>query len=489
MNDPLHVIFIVVSALLLLSIFASKLATRFGIPALLLFILIGIGVGSEGFGGVEFDNPQLTQSVGVVALVFILFSGGLDTRWQSVQSALKEGLLLSTVGVGLTAVAVAWLAHTVLGFSWEGGILLGATMASTDAAAVFSVLRGKNVNLKGKLQPVLELESGSNDPMAVFLTLGMIQLITLPNAQPSDLIVMFVVQMSIGAIMGVAVGFLMLSAINRLRLEYDGLYPVLTISFVLLCYGLTSTLGGNGFLAIYLTGLIVGRGNVIHKNSLLDFHDGLAWLMQIAMFILLGLQVFPSRLVDVAGVGLLVAIFLIFVARPLSVFIALTPLRVRFREMVFISWVGLRGAAPIILATFTQIAGISLPLPIFDLVFFVVLVSVLLQGTTIVPVARWLGLYESGEPDTSLIAGIRKGSRINDFLLEIRTTAASAANGMQIIDLQLPKGTLIVLINRQSEVIVPQGSTTIEAGDQILFLTPKDTHALIRRLFTEPASP
>jgi cell volume regulation protein A len=488
-----HVVFLVVAALLSASIFASKLAVRFGIPALLLFILIGMGIGSEGFGGIEFDNPQLTQTVGVVALVFILFSGGLDTRWQRARAAAKESLLLSTVGVAITAGAVGWMAATFFGFSWIGGILLGATMASTDAAAVFSVLRGKNVRLKGKLQSILELESGSNDPMAIFLALGMIQLLTQPQTQAIDLLPVFVVQMSLGAAAGITLGWLMLLAINRLRLEYNGLYPVLTVSFVLLCYGLTTTIGGNGFLAIYIAGLLAGRSDFIHKNSLIDFHDGLAWLMQISMFIILGLQVFPSRLFDVALVGLLTAMFLIFVARPLSVFVALLPLKVTWREKVFISWVGLRGAAPIILATFSQIADVQLPLPIFDLVFFVVLVSVLLQGKTIIMAARWLGLHETSEPDVSLMTRVLRGRTINDHLLEAKVTADSEVAGKQIIDLELPPGTLIVLINRQAELIVPQGSSTIEVGDQILILAPKISHDSLYKRFagvsTEGAAP
>jgi cell volume regulation protein A len=474
----------IVSLIILASVVASKLAVRFGVPALLLFILIGMGIGSEGFGGVEFDNPKLTQSVGVVALVFVLFSGGLDTHWRDVQTVAKESLLLSTLGVGITALSIGWLAHMFLEFTWEGGILLGATMASTDAAAVFSVLRGKNVNLKGKLKSILEVESGSNDPMAVFLTLGMIELLNANNAQAIDLLPLFIIQMTVGVLMGVIVGSLMLFAINHLRLEHDGLYPALTMGFVLLCYGLTSSLDGNGFLAIYITGLVVGRKDFIHKNSLQDFHDGLAWLMQITMFILLGLQVFPSRLFDVAGEGLFIAIFVILAARPLSVFIVLFPLRISVEEKLFISWVGLRGAAPIILATFSQIADVRLPVPIFDLVFFVVLISVSLQGTTIVPVARWLGVYEAEKPQKTLLTQIKQGSKINDYLFEINVPKHSAIIGKQIINLDLPTGALIVLITRESEIIVPQGHTVMEDNDQILILATKTQHSFIHDLFT-----
>jgi cell volume regulation protein A len=259
---------------------------------------------------------------------------------------------------------------------------------------------------------------------------------------------------------------------------------VLTVSFVLLCYGLSTALGGNGFLAIYLAGLMIGRSDFIHKNSLSQFHDGLAWLMQIGMFIILGLQVFPSRLLSAAGMEIVLALFLIFLARPLSVFVALLPTRVTLKERLFVSWVGLRGAAPIILATFSQIAAIRLPLPIFELVFFVVLVSVLLQGTTIVPVARWLGLYDDRQVPASLIAQIKQGSRINDHLFEVILPHNSAVVGQQIIDLHLSSGVLIVLINRSGEIIVPQGSTMLAAHDQLLVLAPRTEQASIQAQLT-----
>lgn len=487
MSYPIHILFLIIAALLVLSVVISKLSVRIGVPVLLVFILIGMGIGSEGFGGITFDDPELTQSVGVVALVFILFAGGLDTQWQTVRMAIKEGVLLSTIGVGITAVAVAWLAVTFMGFTWLTGILLGATMAATDAAAVFSVLRGKGVELKGKLKPILELESGSNDPMAVFLTLGMIQWITTPGTQIMDLLGMFVIQMSLGLLIGVLIGYLTIYALNQLRLEYDGLYPVLTIGFVLLCYGFTTAVGGNGFLAIYVTGLLLGRGDFIHKASLTHFHDGLAWLMQIVMFIVLGLQVFPSRLLEVALSGLFVAGFMIFIARPLSVFIALLPLRTTLREKLFISWVGLRGAAPIILATFSMIADIDVPVPIFELVFFVVLVSVLFQGTSIIFVARRLGLYETEPPTPSLMSRIMQGGRFNDYLIEIEIPANASIANKRIVDVPLPEGTLIVLINRESKMLIPQGKSTLNAGDQVLVVVPKSNQDIVRSLLSEPA--
>ena len=302
-------ILIAASGLLLLSVIASKAFGRMGIPALLLFLGIGMLAGSDGPGGIHFDNPWLAQSLGVVALTFILFAGGMDTDWESVRRALGIGVGLSTVGVAVTAGLVGWFAVAALQMSWHEGLLIGAIVSSTDAAAVFAVMRSRYVSLRGILKPLLELESGSNDPMAVFLTIGIISLITGASGSPLDLVPMFIRQMVLGGAIGYGIGKLMVLLVNRLRLEYEGLYPVLTLSFVLLTYSGSTWLGGNGFLAVYLAGLMMGNSEFVHKRSLTRFHDGLAWLMQITMFLALGLQVFPTQLVPIAGTGLLLALF------------------------------------------------------------------------------------------------------------------------------------------------------------------------------------
>lgn len=460
--------------LLFLSIFASKIAARAGIPALLLFLALGMLAGSDGILGIYFDYPALAQAIGVVALIFILFSGGLDTQWRDIRPVLPHGIALATLGVSITAIAVGWFSTTFLGFSWAEGILLGAIISSTDAAAVFAMLRGSR--LKGKLIPLLELESGSNDPMAVFLTIGMIQLIQQPDLPPTALIPLFIVQMGIGGGMGILVGLTMRRAINHVRLEYDGLYPVLTIATVLLTYGVTTILGGNGFLAVYLVGILFSQVKLIHKRSLSDFHDGLAWLMQIAMFLALGLQVYPSQLPAIAGQGLAIAVFVIVIARPISVGIALLFSRFSWRERVFVSWVGLRGAAPIILATFPLLAGIEQATTFFNLVFFIVLASVLLQGTLIIPVAKALRVYADHEPKTlSPLAFVMEDGVISNNLIEFSVPEASPVCGQQIADLALPEGTLIVLIGRKGDLVVPRGGTVLESGDQVLLLT-QDAH-------------
>lgn len=483
----IELLFVALAVFLLLAILGSKAATKTGVPVLLLFLLLGMLAGSDGLGGIQFDNPWLAQSVGVVALAFILFSGGLDTPWQDVRPVLKQGLALSTLGVTLTALCVGWFAATFLGFTLPEGILLGAIIASTDAAAVFSVLNSKSVRLKGRLKELLELESGSNDPMAVFLTVGMLQLIANPGQSPLTLIPMFILQMGLGALIGYGVGRGAVWLINRLRLEYDGLYPVLSFALVLVTYGATALVGGNGFLAVYLAGLVMAQQEFVHKRSLVQFHDGLAWLMQIIMFVTLGLQVYPSRLPDVALAGLYVAVFLILFARPLSVFLALAPTKLNLREKVFVSWVGLRGAAPIVLATFPVLAGVAKADTIFHLVFFIVLTSVLLQGTLIIPAAKWLKVYDATPPRPSPLAYVMRDRTIANDLAEVHVGAGAPAVGKQIVDLHLPPDVLLVLIGRGGDMIVPRGSTVIEEGDAVLVMAPASAGGSVRAALGETA--
>ena len=482
---PIEFLFVALATFLLFAILGSKVATKTGVPVLILFLVLGMVAGSDGVGGFYFDNPWLAQSVGVVALAFILFSGGLDTPWAGVRPVLKQGLALSTLGVTLTALCVGWFAAAFLGFTLPEGVLLGAIIASTDAAAVFAVLNSKSVRLTGRLKELLELESGSNDPMAVFLTVGMLQLLSNPGQSPLSLIPMFVLQMGLGALIGIAVGRGSVWAINRLRLEYDGLYPVLSFALVLLTYGATALVGGNGFLAVYLAGLVMAQQDFVHKRSLVQFHDGLAWLMQIVMFVTLGLQVFPSRLPEVALSGLYVALFLIFFARPLSVFLALSPTKLSVRQKLFVSWVGLRGAAPIVLATFPLLAGAAKADTIFHLVFFIVLTSVLLQGTLIIPMARWLGVYDATPSRPSPLAYVMRDRTIANDLTEIHVPSSAPAVGKQVVDLHLPPDVLLVLIGRGGDMIVPRGGTVIEPGDTVLVMAPPGSSAQVRSALGE----
>lgn len=378
--------------LLLLGVGASKISSRLGVPSLLLFLFLGMLAGSEGIGGIYFDNPYLAQLLGTLALVFILHSGGLSTRFTEIRPVLWEALSLSTLGVLLTAGAVTALAFYVLGFPLLLAALLGATISSTDAAAVFNVLRAKNLRLKGTLGPLLELESGANDPMAVFLTVAIDRLIANSHFSLTKMVLMFFNQMGLGALVGLGMGWLLIYILKKIKLEHLGLYHVLSMGWALLTYVVASFAGGSGFLAVYLTGILVGNKTEVYHRELLQFHDGLAWLMQIMMFLTLGLLVFPSRLLPVFWMGLEISVFLIFVARPAAVWLSLLFSRRKPGEKFLVSWVGLKGAVPIILATFPYLAGIRQADLIFNLVFFIVLISTLFQGSTIALVARWLKL-------------------------------------------------------------------------------------------------
>ncbi|MEO5863893.1 MAG: potassium/proton antiporter [Nitrospiraceae bacterium] len=383
MPTSISVIFIVFSTLVILSVLTIKLSNRFGIPSLVLFLAIGMLAGSDGLGGITFDNPPLVQSLGITALVLILFSGGLDTEWAAIRPILWQGLSLSTIGVLVTALLVGLFVAWVQGFSFLEGLLLGAIVSSTDAAAVFMVLRARKTKIPRRLIQLLEFESGSNDPMAVVLTIALIRLLTEPSTSFEELVVFFVVEMAVGTVIGIAMGEIMRRSFNALDLELEGIYPVLSVALALLTYGMTDYLGGSGFLAVYLAGLVMQRKPFTHQQSVLRFHDGLAWLMQVTMFLALGLQVFPARLVPIAGVGILVSLFLIFIARPASVHTALVFSPMSLREQTLVAWAGLRGAVPIILATFPLVAGIEKADMIFHLVFFIALTSVVMQGTAI----------------------------------------------------------------------------------------------------------
>jgi cell volume regulation protein A len=475
-------ILLVASILLIAGVLVSKLSSRLGIPALLLFIGLGMLAGSEGPGGIPYDDPRSAQFTGVVALAFILFAGGLDTDRKSLSGVLWQGLSLATVGVLITAVVVGFAAMAVLKLSWLEGLLLGSIVSSTDAAAVFSILRGQRIGLKGATTPLLELESGSNDPMAAFLTMAVIALLGDAHASWISIPLMFVLQMVVGAVAGFAAGKATVLVLNWLKLETEGLYPVLTIGAVLLAYSVAAILQGSGFLAVYIAGIVIGNSEVIQKRSLVRFHDGIAWLMQIAMFLVLGLLVFPSRLIAVAGPSLLISLSLILIARPVAVFAALAAARLRFSQKVFISWVGLRGAVPIVLATFPYLGGIPKPDLYFDVVFFIVLSSVLLQGTTLRYAARWLRLECPLPPSRQYPLELVSTGQTNSDLVPLTVAGNSSAAGKRIMDLHLPASALVVLIARGDNFIAPRGATLLQAGDTLQVLTDKRDIAAARTI-------
>ncbi|MBN1823382.1 MAG: potassium/proton antiporter [Endomicrobiales bacterium] len=482
---PLEIIITGASLLLIISIVASKASSRFGIPSLLLFLFIGMLFGSEGLGLIKFDSPVLAQYIGVVALVFILFFGGLETEWKSVRPILKHGILLSTLGVFVTAFSLGAFMVFVFGFSWLEGLLFGSIVSSTDAAAVFSVLRSKKLSLSGEVGPLLELESGSNDPMAVFMTIGFIGLITGKRSGYLEISAMFFLQMGVGVLLGYYFGKAIVYLINKIKLEYDGLYPVLTLSLILLAYALTSFSKGNGFMAVYIIGLVMGNSDLIQKRNLIHFHGGVAWLMQITMFLALGLLVSIKGIASVAGIGILVSLFLMFVARPIGVFSSLAFKGFYVAQQAFISWVGLRGSVPIILATFPLIAGVKNSEMMFNIVFFVVLTSALFQGTSIPFAAKFFRVDAPLKSRKRYPIEFEHTDDLNTRLVEFTVPYDSWMIGKAVSEIGLPQDSLITLIARNEDFIVPSGQTVLESGDVLLTLVNNNNLTEITDLFSK----
>ncbi|MCW5899093.1 MAG: potassium/proton antiporter [Flavobacteriales bacterium] len=483
MSISVEQILLVGALLLLVSILASKTSGRLGVPSLLLFMGVGMVAGTDGLGIIDLQDAGIAQFLGIVALVFILFSGGMDSRLESVRPVFWRGLSLSTVGVLLTAVIVGLSVPLFTSLGWREGLLLGAVISSTDAAAVFTILRSKGMGLKGNLRQTLELESGSNDPMAFFLTTAMLQLVIAPEASPWTLVPMFFLQMGIGALMGWGMGMLMTRVLNRIHLDFEGLYPVLMLALVMLTFAATDAVGGNGFLAVYLAGVVLGNDDFIHKRSLIRFYDGQAWLMQIVMFLTLGLLVNPREIVPVMGAGLIISLVLIFIARPLAVLIALLPFRMMFAKRVLISWVGLRGAVPIVFATYPLMAGVEHAGLIFNIVFFIVLTSVLLQGTTLPLVARWLGLERPESARRLSPYDLEISPELRGELRQLLIPAGCTGDGRQMVDLHFPLGSLVTRIDRSGVHIFPSGNTKVQGGDRLTVITskPRELDELARR--------
>ncbi|WP_418411657.1 potassium/proton antiporter [Barnesiella intestinihominis] len=473
-------ILLVGAILLFLSVLVGKTGAKFGVPALLLFLGVGMLAGSDGFG-IYFDNPQIAQFIGTVALCIILFSGGMDTHYREIKPILAPGVTLATLGVLMTTIITGLFIYSLsdlLPGNFQLGLLesmlLAAVMSSTDSASVFSILRSKGISLKERLRPTLELESGSNDPMAYMLTILLIQVIEIGVIDWPHSIVLLFMQLSIGAAAGFALGYAIVWIINRINVPNESLYPVLLFSCVFFVFAFTNLLQGNGYLAVYIAGLVVGNRKLVHKRSLTTFFDGFTWLFQIVMFLTLGLLVNPSELPAVAGVGLLVAIFMIVVSRPISVFTCLLPFR-RFttRARVYISWVGLRGAVPIIFATYPLMsAEIPNARMIFNIVFFVTIVSLLVQGTTVSAMARWLGLV--GKSEEKEIFNVALPDEIKSAMSEIELTDEALSGGNKLMNLSLPDNTLVVMVKRGEQYFVPKGHTHLQSRDRLLVISDND---------------
>jgi potassium/hydrogen antiporter len=470
MNLTLENILLIGSLLLGVSIIAGKTSYRLGVPTLVLFVIVGMLAGSEGFGGINFNDPGIARFIGIVALNLILFSGGLETRWEVIKPVFWHGLTLSTIGVFLTALSVGVFVWAVTDFTFYEGLLLGSIVSSTDAAAVFSILRSSKIGLKKNIRATLELESGSNDPMAYFLTIAIMGLMTSENHSALSIIPLFIKQVLIGGAIGLLTGKLGKEIINRIELDHSGLYPVMVIALMFFTFSITDFLGGNGFLAIYLSAVYLGNQYLIHKKTIMQVFDGLGWLMQIVLFLTLGLLVFPSQITPILGLGLLVSAFLMFIARPFSVFVSLIPFRLKLKTMTFISWVGWRGAVPIVFATYPLLAGIEKSQMIFNLVFFISLTSVLLQGTTLRRVAKWLHVSVPEKAKQRTPPDVELSDTMKSELTEIEIDDRSPAVGKRILELGFPRAALIALIKREGKFITPNGSTVIEPDDKLVII-------------------
>ena len=473
-------ILLIGSILLFVSIIVGKTGYRFGVPALLLFLVVGMCFGSDGLG-LEFHNAKEAQFIGMVSLSVILFSGGMDTKFEEIRPVLSPGIMLSTVGVLLTAVFTGLFIWWLSGMAWTNisfplltSLLLAATMSSTDSASVFAILRSQKLNLKHNLRPMLELESGSNDPMAYMLTIVLIQLITADGMSTAAIAGSFVIQFLVGVAAGYLLGKLAILGLNKLNIDNQSLYPILLLSFVFFTFSITDLLKGNGYLAVYIAGMMVGNNKIMYRKEIYTFMDGLTWLCQIVMFLCLGLLVNPHEMLTIAPVALLIGVFMIVVGRPLSVFLCLLPFgrKITMRSRMFVSWVGLRGAVPIIFATYPVVAGVPGAHVIFNIVFFITIVSLVIQGTTVSRMARYLNLSIPMEK-TGNDFGVELPEEIDSDLRDMTVTEEILARGDTLKDMNLPKGTLVMIVKRGDEYLIPNGTLKLHVGDKLLLISEK----------------
>ncbi len=475
----------IVGALTLLSVVLSRPADRLGVPLVLLFILLGMLGGSEGLGGLGFDDYEVAVRLGTIALILILFDGGLNTAVSSVRQVIGPASVLATVGVVATAGLTALFAR-LLGLSWPAAVLLGAVVSSTDAAAVFAVLRGGRLQLRRRLGNTLEVESCVNDPMAVILTTVVISILSGDKVSVWSMLATVPIQLVLGAAIGVGIGLATKRLIRWVPLSTPGLYPCLSVSVAFLSFGLATLLWGSGLLAVYATGLVLGHGQVPYRSALTRVHDALAWLSQVGMFLMMGLLVFPGALVDVAWQGLLLGLLLAIVARPLSVYVCLLPFKFPAKESFYIGWVGLRGAVPIVLATFPVLAGVEGSGRVFNLVFFIVVVSSIVPGATIRHVTRWLGLMTPERPTPSAVLEMNSihplGGEITSYLVD----ESLAVCGAKLSEIEFPDGASVALVVRGRELIPARGHTRLEPGDHAYVFFRETDRTFVELLFGAP---
>lgn len=483
--EPLPTAFLLVVAgvLMLVSVLLSRASGRSGLPVAMLFLGIGMLAGSDGPGGIEFSDYGSAFRLGTVALVLILFDGGLNTPLAAVRAAIRPASVLATVGVVATAGFLALAAHLLFGFPWPVALLLGAIVSSTDAAAVFAVLRGSGLHLKRRVGTTLELESGLNDPMAVILTIALTQNLARGEGLGWGLLLNAIVQMVVGGGLGLGIGLAGRMLIKRVRLQVAGLYPVLTLALAFLAFGLPTLFSGSGFLAVYVVGVLLGNETLRYRTGLLRVHDALAWLSQVAMFLVLGLLVFPGQLLAVSWVGLGLSLFLAFIARPLAVLLCLLPFRFPAGEIVYTGWVGLRGAVPIILATFPVLAGAPGANDIFNIVFFIVVVNGFIPGMTVPWVTRKLGLAANVPEPPPAVLEIASTQLLNGELSAFYIDTASASAGARISELPFPPESAAMLIVRGLELLAPKGDTVLQQGDHVYVFSRTEDLPFLRLMF------
>ena len=471
---------LIVGALLAAALAASLVAGRVRLPGLVLFLGLGMLIGSDGLGLIHFDDFDLAETIGVIALALILFEGGLTAGWGEIRPVLRPAIGLALPGTLITAVVTGLAASWLFGFSTLEGLLLGSIVSSTDGAAVFSLLRG--AGLRRRLERTLEGEAGFNDPIAVLLVLGFIEWIQHRDYGLLDMLGLFAQQLGIGLVAGVAVGWLAVQAFNSVRLSSPGLYPVASLTTAALAFGAADTLGGSGFLAAYLTGLTLGSADIPAKRTVTAFHEGLAWVAQLTMFLTLGLLVFPADLDEVAWKGTLLALIVVFVSRPLATMLSTLGTGFSAAEKGLLGWAGLRGAVPVVLATFPVIHHVPQSETYFNLVFFAVLMSTVLQGSTIDVVARRLGVTsdEPARPPSVLEVGAVR--ELGGDVVEHVIRPGDAAAGARLRDLGLPRDALVSLVVRGNEALLPRGSTRLEPGDRMLVLVRREVARELPRL-------
>jgi cell volume regulation protein A len=470
-------IILLVGIMMVTGVLAAKFSNRVGVPALVLFVGLGMMLGRFFY----FDDAFVTQLFGTFALIAILFDGGLNTSWPEVRPVMKVAGVLATLGVVVTSLVIGFFAHFLLEVSWLEAMLFGSIVGSTDAAAVFAVIGGHSV--RKNLAATLEAESGCNDPTAIFLTLLCIQLLTNPATSVFQMGLYFLREIGVGGIAGYLSGKLMVRLINRIQMKSSGLYPILSLACAVLTYALTAALGGSGFLAVYAMAIVAGNSEMVYRPAIFRFNEGFAWMMQIFMFVLLGWLVFPEQLATLLLPGFLLALLLMLVARPIGVWVSTLRTSFSNTEKIFLAWAGLKGAVPIVLATYPLIAGLPHANLIFNATFFVVLTSALMQGATINPIARRLGLVELARRQSAYAVELIALEKTDSEIVEVEILVDSAAAHRKICELALPANVLIVAVIRESSVVTPRGGTRLLPGDLIYVLISKQQLACIQDVF------